>query len=130
MCRIQTITTPDAPAAVGPYAQALVAGGFVWCSGQLGLEPRNGAFAGADVTTQTRQVLANLVAVLHAAGSGLDRVVKTTVYLADMAEFGAMNAVYEAAFGSHRPARATVQVARLPKDARVEIDAVALVGAA
>ena len=121
-----TLTATRAPAAVGPYAQAVVGGGLVWCSGQLGLDPATGAWAGPDAAAQARQALANLQAVLSEAGCGLGRVLRTTVYLADMSDFAAVNAVYAEAFGAHRPARSTVQVARLPKDARVEIDAVAL----
>lgn len=120
------LATPHAPAAVGPYAQAVVGGGLIWCSGQLGLDPATGSWAGPDAASQARQALANLQAVLSEAGCGLGRVLRTTVYLADMSDFAAVNAVYAEAFGAHRPARSTVQVARLPKDARVEIDAVAL----
>jgi 2-iminobutanoate/2-iminopropanoate deaminase len=122
---MRAIATPAAPAAIGPYTQAIEDAGRVWCSGQLGLDPATGAFAGPDAATQARQALANLAAVLAAAGSSLDRVVKTTVFLADLADFAAVNAVYAAAFGSHTPARSTVQVARLPRDAKVEIEAVA-----
>ncbi len=123
---IKTIATRQAPEAVGPYAQAVQAGGFIFCSGQLGLDPAGGPLA-ADTAAQTRQALANLRAVLDAAGSGLDAVVKTTVFLTDLADFAAVNAVYAEAFGAHRPARACVQVAALPKGAKVEIEAVAVV---
>jgi len=121
------IASPAAPPAVGPYAQALVAGGFVFCSGQLGLDPATGQFAAADTAGQARQALQNLAAVLDAAGSGLRMVVKTTVFLADLNDFAAMNAVYEQAFGSHKPARSTIEVRRLPKDARIEIECIAAV---
>ncbi len=123
---MQFVRTEAAPAAVGPYSQAVVAGGLVYTAGQVGLDPAAGAMVEGGVEAQTRQVLANLAAVLAAAGSGLDRVVKTTVFLADMGDFKAMNAVYAEAFGDHRPARSTVQAAALPLGARVEIEAVAL----
>ena len=121
------ISTPSAPKAVGPYSQAIVAGGLVFCSGQLGLDPATGTFAATDTAGQARQVLQNLAAVLEAAGSGLRQVVKTTVFLADMNDFTVMNAEYEKAFGEHKPARSTVEVKRLPKDARVEIECIAVV---
>ena len=120
------VSTPTAPKAIGPYSQAIVAGGFVFCSGQLGLDPVSGQFAAADAAGQTRQALQNLAAVLDAAGSGLPRVTKTTVFLADLNDFTAMNAVYEQVFGDHKPARSTVEVKRLPKDGRVEIECIAM----
>ncbi|MCB9665649.1 MAG: RidA family protein [Alphaproteobacteria bacterium] len=119
------VSTPDAPAAVGPYSQAVVVDGWVWCSGQIPLDPATGLVVAGGIEAQTRQVLANLAAVLRAAGVGLDRVVRCTVYLRDLEDFAAMNAVYAEAFGSWRPARAAVQVSRLPKDVAVEIDAIA-----
>lgn len=122
---MRPIRTELAPTAIGPYSQAIQANGCVWCSGQLGLDPATGQFAGADAAAQCRQALRNLAAVLEAAGTSLQGVVKTTVFLVDMADFPAVNAAYAEAFGSHRPARSTVQVGRLPKDARVEIEAVA-----
>lgn len=122
------VSTPNAPAAIGPYSQAVVHGGVVYCSGQIALDPETGAFVEGDVATQTRRVLRNLDAVLHAAGTGRSRVLRTTVYLRDMADFAAMNAVYAEFFGDARPARATVAVAGLPRDARVEIDCVAAIG--
>ncbi|MBM4164881.1 MAG: reactive intermediate/imine deaminase [Lentisphaerae bacterium] len=125
---MMTIATREAPEAVGPYAQAIRADGWVFCSGQLGLDPAGGPLA-ADTVAQARQALANLRSVLDAAGSGLDAVVKTTVFLTDLADFAAVNAVYAEAFGAHRPARACVQVAALPKGAKVEIEAVARVRA-
>jgi 2-iminobutanoate/2-iminopropanoate deaminase len=122
------VTTPNAPAAIGPYAQAVVHGGILYCSGQIPLDPESGAMVDGDVALQTRQVLKNLDAVLHAAGTVRARVLKTTVYLRDMADFGAMNLVYAEFFGDARPARATVAVAGLPRDARVEIDCIAALG--
>ncbi|MGB9755006.1 MAG: reactive intermediate/imine deaminase [Roseiflexus castenholzii] len=119
------VQTPDAPQAIGPYSQAIIANGFVFCSGQIPLTP-DGVLVEGDVAVQTRQVLANLQAVLTAAGSSLDQVVKTTVFLADMSDFAAMNAVYAEFFATNPPARSTIQVARLPRDARVEIEAIAL----
>ncbi|MBA3712789.1 MAG: RidA family protein [Pyrinomonadaceae bacterium] len=123
----QIIVTRNAPHAIGPYSQAVVAGGFVFASGQIPLDPRTGELVEGDVAAQTDQVLRNLTAVLEAAGTGLDRVVKTTVFLADMNDFGAMNEVYGRYFKEEEPARATVEAARLPRDARVEIEAIALV---
>lgn len=119
------VVTAGAPQAIGPYAQAIVAGDLVFCSGQIPLTP-GGELIDGDISAQTRQVLTNLTAVLAAAGSALDRVVKTTVFLADMADFAAMNAVYAEFFPADPPARSTVQVARLPRDVRVEIEAVAI----
>jgi 2-iminobutanoate/2-iminopropanoate deaminase len=121
------ISTPDAPQAIGPYSQAVVAGDTVYCSGQIPLTPA-GELAEGDITAQTRQVLTNLQALLAAAGSSLERVVKTTVFLADMNDFAAMNQVYAEFFTASPPARSTVQVARLPRDVRVEIEAIALRG--
>lgn len=118
------IQTPDAPQAIGPYAQAVAVDGWLFTSGQIPLNAA-GELVDGDVTVQTTQVLDNLHAVLTAAGSGFDKVVKTTVFLADMNDFAAMNAVYAARFGSHTPARSTVQVARLPRDVKVEIEVVA-----
>jgi 2-iminobutanoate/2-iminopropanoate deaminase len=127
--RLDYVATKGAPAAIGPYAQAVAAGDLLFCSGQIALDPGSGELLGSTVADQTRQVLKNLAAVLAAGGSGLDRVLKTTVYLKDMGDFAAMNAVYAEAFGAHRPARATVAAAGLPKGALVEIDAVARRGA-
>ena len=119
--------TPHAPAALGPYSQAIKAGGFVYVSGQVPIDPETGEFVPGGIAEQTDRVLKNVAAVLEAAGSSLEQVVKTTVFLAEMNEFGAMNEVYAKFFKDAPPARATVQAARLPKDARVEIEAVALV---
>ncbi|MDQ3651978.1 MAG: RidA family protein [Acidobacteriota bacterium] len=123
----QIIVTRNAPQAIGPYSQAVVAGGFVFASGQIPIDPRTGELVEGDVAAQTEQVLRNLTTVLEAAGTGLERVVKTTVFLADMNDFGAMNEVYGRYFKKEPPARATVEAARLPRDARVEIEAIALV---
>ncbi len=122
---ITTISTPDAPAAIGPYAQAVAHGGVLYCSGQIALDPATGAIVEGDVAAQARQVLANLDAVLRAGGSTRAHVLKCNVFLRDMADFAAVNAVYAEFFGDARPARATVAVAGLPRDVRVEIDCVA-----
>jgi 2-iminobutanoate/2-iminopropanoate deaminase len=121
------VQTDAAPEAVGPYSQAVRANGFLFTAGQVGLDPATGKLVEGGVAAETRRVLANLAAVLQAGGSGLDRVVKTTVFLADLADFKTMNEVYAEMFGGHRPARSTVQVAALPLGAQVEIEAVALV---
>jgi 2-iminobutanoate/2-iminopropanoate deaminase len=123
---IESIRTDRAPQAIGPYSQAVKANGMVFASGQIPLDPKTMQLVDGDIRTQTEQVLANLRAVLEAAGTSPDRVVKTTVYLIDMNEFAEMNEVYSAFFAEHRPARSTVQAARLPRDARVEIDVIAL----
>jgi 2-iminobutanoate/2-iminopropanoate deaminase len=120
----EIVSTADAPQAIGPYSQAITLGNLVFCSGQIPLTPE-GTVAEGDVIAQTRQVLTNLTNVLAAAGSSLAQVVKTTVFLADMGDFTAMNAVYGEFFTSAPPARSTVQVARLPRDVRVEIEAIA-----
>ena len=121
------ITSAHAPAAIGPYSQAVQAGPFVFTSGQLPIDPKTGAFAGSTIEEQTRQSLKNIEAVLKEAGLALDAVVKTTVFLSDMNNFTAMNGVYTEFFGAGVfPARSAVQVARLPKDSLVEIEAVAL----
>jgi 2-iminobutanoate/2-iminopropanoate deaminase len=122
------VRTPKAPAAIGPYSQAVIGAGLVHCSGQIALDPETAELMGAgDVEAQTERVLANLSAVLAAAGTSLARVVKCTVYLKDMDDFAKVNAVYGRHFsGEQPPARATVQVSRLPKDALVEIDCTAL----
>ena len=124
----QAVSTQAAPAAIGPYSQAVRAGDFLFVSGQIPLDPATGALIDGDVRAQTRRVLENLSAVVQAGGASLARVVKTTVYLVDMNDFPAMNEVYATFFGTPAPARATVQVGRLPKDVRVEIDAVAHLG--
>ena len=126
----QAITTAEAPAPVGPYNQAVQAGGWLYCSGQIPLDPATGEMVGSgDVEAETRQVLRNLQAVLRAAGTEAARVVRTTVYLVDLADFQAVNAIYAEMFGSGvSPARACVQVAALPKGSRVEIDCIAWLG--
>lgn len=124
--RIMSIATDAAPRAIGPYCQAARAGQLVFCSGQIALDPATGELAGSSIEDQTSRALENLAAVLAAAGSGLDRVIKTTVYLLSMDDFAAMNSVYERLFAGHRPARAAVAVSGLPKGALVEIEAVAL----
>lgn len=120
------IATENAPAAIGPYSQAVEAGGFVFLSGQIPLDPATGQMIDGDVGAQTERVMANLEAVLAAAGVGFADVLRTTIYLADMADFGTVNEIYGRRFAAQPPARATVQVAALPKGARVEIDAIAL----
>jgi 2-iminobutanoate/2-iminopropanoate deaminase len=122
----QTVQTEQAPKAIGPYSQAIKANGFVFASGQIPIIPETGEFVAGGITEQTEQVIKNLSRVLEAAGSGLDRVVKTTVFLADMEEFVAMNEVYGKYFSEEPPARATVEAAGLPRGARVEIEAIAL----
>lgn len=122
-----TISTENAPGAIGPYSQAVKAGNLVFCSGQIPLDPQTGEFVSEDVAGQTRQVLKNLSAVLEAAKTSLNNVVKTTVFLADMNDFAAMNEVYAEFFSENKPARATVQAARLPRDARVEIECIAVI---
>jgi 2-iminobutanoate/2-iminopropanoate deaminase len=122
----EAVSTSGAPAAIGPYSQAIRAGAFVFVSGQIALDPDTGALVPGGVAAETRQALQNLRAVLSASGASLGQVVRTTVFLADLAEFAAMNEVYAGFFPQPPPARATVQVARLPRDARVEIDAIAV----
>lgn len=119
-----TIQTHDAPHAIGPYSQAIKSGGVIYTSGQIGLMP-NGELAGADVETQTHQVLKNLHYVLEAGGAQMTDVIKTTIYLADMNDFTVVNEIYGQYFGDHRPARSTVEVSRLPRDVRIEIDCIA-----
>lgn len=120
------VKTDKAPAAIGPYSQAIKAGGFVFASGQIPVDPRTGEFVSGGVAEQTEQVMKNLSALLEASGSSLAHVVKTTVFLADMKDFPVMNEVYAKFFTSEPPARATIAAAGLPRDARVEIEAVAL----
>jgi 2-iminobutanoate/2-iminopropanoate deaminase len=127
MSEIRTVHTDDAPAAIGPYSQAVVHGELVFTAGQIPLDPRSGEMVEGSIADQTRRVFDNLRAVLEQAGASLSTVLKTTVFLKDMDDFTAMNEVYAEAFGDHRPARSAVQAARLPRDARVEIEAVAMV---
>jgi 2-iminobutanoate/2-iminopropanoate deaminase len=125
--RREPVKTSNAPEALGPYSQAIKVGEFVYTSGQVAIDPATGEFIGGDIAGQTERVLKNVAAVLEAAGSSLDQVVKTLVFLADMNDFAAMNEVYGSFFTGAPPARSTVQAARLPKDARIEIEAVALI---
>jgi 2-iminobutanoate/2-iminopropanoate deaminase len=127
MSQLQRVQTDRAPAAIGPYSQAIVHGGLVFTAGQIPLDPASGEMVHGDVAVQAERVMQNLAAVLEAAGSSLDRVIKTTVFLRDMDDFAAMNEVYGRYFGDHRPARSAVQAARLPKDSTLEIEAVASV---
>lgn len=120
------VATEGAPKAIGPYSQAITTDGLVFTAGQVALDPKSGELVGTTTAQQTEQVFKNLQAVLAAAGTTLDNVVKSTVYLADMADFAQMNEVYAKHFGAHKPARSTVQAAGLPKNARVEIDVIAV----
>lgn len=120
------ISTEHAPGAIGPYSQAIVAGDLVFCSGQLPMDPSTGQLVTGSIEEQTRRILDNLSALLEAAGSSLKHVVKTTIFLADMNDFAAVNGAYGEYFDQEPPARSTVEVARLPRDARVEIEAIAL----
>jgi 2-iminobutanoate/2-iminopropanoate deaminase len=124
---MKIISTPNAPAALGAYSQAVVSNGFAFLSGQIPLDPATANIVDGDIAAQTERVLENLKAVLEACGSSLSHVVKTTVYIKDMSEFAKMNEVYARFFGSNPPARATVEVARLPRDVRIEIDCIATV---
>ncbi len=124
----EPISTPEAPGAIGPYSQAIRTGQLLFVSGQIPLDPATGALVPGGIAEQTDRVLKNLGAILLAGGTSFDRVVKTTVYLADMSEFAAMNDVYGRYFAAPAPARATIQAARLPRDVRVEIDLIADVG--
>jgi 2-iminobutanoate/2-iminopropanoate deaminase len=121
----EAVSTNAAPAAIGPYSQAIKAGDLIFLSGQIPLDPTTGQLVADDIAAQTHQVMRNLAEVLRAAGTSLDAVVRTTIYLADLGDFTAVNEVYGSYFAQPAPARSTLQVARLPRDARVEIDAVA-----
>src|SRR5829696_4444486 len=123
---MQTVQTDNAPAAIGPYSQAIVANGFVFTAGQVPFDPASMQLVEGDIAAQTEQVMKNVAAILRQAGADLSTVVKTTVFLRDMNDFAAMNEVYARHFGEHKPARSTVQVARLPRDVAVEIEAVAV----
>jgi 2-iminobutanoate/2-iminopropanoate deaminase len=123
-----SVHSDDAPAAIGPYSQAIRAGDLLFCSGQIGLDPSTGKLVSDDVVEQAGQVMKNLKAVLTAAGADLSRVAKTTIYLTDLGDFGRVNEVYGSFFASDPPARATVQVSALPLGARVEVEAVAVLG--
>jgi 2-iminobutanoate/2-iminopropanoate deaminase len=125
---MERVQTESAPAAIGPYSQAIIANGLVFTAGQIPLDPATMELVGGeDIAAQTDRVIENLKAILEKAGASLSSVVKTTVFLKDMNDFAAMNEVYGRHFGTHRPARSTVQAARLPKDVKVEIDAIASV---
>ncbi len=121
------IATDKAPAAIGPYSQAVRAGDLVFCSGQIALDPATGEMVAGDVTLQTERVMANIAAVLAAAGTGFDNVVKTTIFLVEMGDFAAVNEVYGRSFPNHKPARSTVAVRNLPRGALVEIEVIAKV---
>ena len=123
----ETVSTEAAPKALGPYSQAVKAGGFIWCSGQIPINPATDTVEATSVEDQTRQVISNLSNVLEAAGSSLSNVVKTTVFIKDMNDFAALNGVYAEMFGDTRPARSCVEVARLPKDVKVEIECIAAI---
>ncbi len=122
----QAVVTTAAPAAIGPYSQAIHDGEWIFCSGQLGLDPASGQMVTGGITDETEQAIRNLASILNAAGSGLDRVVKTTVFLTNLADFQAMNEVYSRYFTAPAPARSTIQVAALPRGGKVEIEAIAL----
>ena len=122
----EIVNTTDAPAAIGPYSQAVKAAGLVFISGQIPLDPTSGEIAGDNIEAQTERVMKNLEAVLKAAGSDLDKVIKTTIYLTDLNDFAAVNGIYGSYFNDSPPARATVEVSGLPKGVKVEIDAIAL----
>jgi 2-iminobutanoate/2-iminopropanoate deaminase len=123
---IKLVSTPHAPGAIGPYSQAIMASGFLYTAGQIALDPATGQVVAGGIREQTTQVMANLKGVLEAAGLGFSQVVKTTVFLLDMADFADMNEVYAQAFGNHKPARSTVAVSGLPRGVRVEIELVAI----
>ncbi len=123
----ELISAPEAPKAIGPYSQAIAVGEWIFCSGQIPLDPETGELVGGDVAAQTERVMQNLKAVLEAAGATFDQVVKTTIFLVDLADFARMNEVYGKRFQAAAPARSTVQVAALPRGARVEIDCIAVV---
>jgi 2-iminobutanoate/2-iminopropanoate deaminase len=123
----QAVSTPSAPQAIGPYSQGVRAGSLLFVSGQVPIDPATGNIVEGDIAAQTHRVLRNIGEILRAGGASFDHVVRTTVFLADMNDFAAMNAVYATYFEAPAPARATVQVSRLPKDARVEIDVIAVV---
>lgn len=125
---MERVETKEAPGAIGPYSQAVKQGGFVFASGQLGSDPTTGTLVAGGVEAQAQQALQNMKAIVTAAGSAVNRVVKVTIFLADMNDFAKVNAIYEKFFEGHKPARSTVQVARLPRDAAIEIEAIAALG--
>ena len=124
--KIKITKTYEAPEAIGPYSQALEANGFVFLSGQIAISPSNNQMVGNNIESQTRQVFRNIKAVLKASGAKLNNVIKCTVFMIDLNDFSIMNKIYEEEFGSHKPARSTIQVARLPKDALIEIECIAV----
>ena len=127
MAILKRVETANAPAAIGPYSQAIIANGMLYTAGQIPLDPKSMEVVSGGIEEQTEQVMKNLAAILSEAGATLQDVIKTTVFLQDMGEFTAMNKIYEQHFGAHKPARSTVQAARLPKDVKVEIEVVAAV---
>jgi 2-iminobutanoate/2-iminopropanoate deaminase len=126
IAQIKIVTTSDAPAAIGPYSQAVVTGNLVFCSGQIPLDPVTMQIVGEEIETQTRQVFKNIKAVLKAENLNLSNVVKCTVFMKNLDDFGKMNTIYAEEFGSHKPARSTVQAARIPKDVLIEIECIAV----
>ncbi len=125
-CMIEKIETKDAPQPIGPYSQAIRANGFVFVSGQIAIDPKTGAMVEGDASVQARRVMMNIAAILEAAGSGMGKIVRTTIYLKDLNDFSEVNRIYGEFLGDLKPARATVEVARLPKDGLIEVDVVAL----
>ncbi len=123
---MEIVTSGNAPAAIGPYCQAVKVGAYLFCSGQIGIDPETTEIAGDDIETQTKQVLKNIRAVTKASGSGLKDIVKTTVFLTNLDDFAVVNKIYAKEFGNHKPARSTVQVSRLPLDALIEIECIAV----
>lgn len=123
--KLDILTTDKAPAAIGPYSQAVLAGNLLYCSGQIPLDPATGEMVAGDIVVQTERVMSNIAAVLSAAGAGFDDVIKTTIYLVDMGDFASVNAVYGHCFQNHKPARSTVAVKSLPRGALVEIEVIA-----
>lgn len=128
MANLKRVETGDAPAAIGPYSQGIIVNGMLYTAGQIPLDPKSMELVAGGIEEQTTQVMKNLAAILKAAGATLQDVVKTTVFLQDMGEFTAMNKIYEQHFGEHKPARSTVQAARLPRDVKVEIEVIAAIG--
>ncbi len=128
MANLKRVETPHAPAAIGPYSQGIIVNGMLYTAGQIPLDPKSMELVAGGIEEQTEQVMKNLAAILEAAGTNLQSVVKTTVFLHDMGEFTAMNKIYEKHFGAHKPARSTVQAARLPRDVKVEIEVIAVTG--
>ena len=128
MAHLKRIETAHAPAAIGPYSQGIIVNGFIYTAGQIALDPQSMEIVAGGIEEQTRQVMKNVTAILQAGGATLSDVVKTTVFLKDMGEFGAMNKIYEEHFGAHKPARSTVEAARLPRDVKVEIEVIAALG--